>query len=360
MRKKLELFLYNRLPRNAHISDNEKYLFLISYIASTYALSMNLFLSIFHIVYGVLPLFFISLFGILIDLFLFRLVSKRRYLLFGILLSMNVIIHALATAVYIGTKNFVIVYIPVTLMTQILIPYASTRVRVLMVVVLWSSMVALVLISHYITPFWNIGDANTMLAFFNVHLAFFGTIIQLTLGNFIRDVIQKSNQKKLEKSKNEANTDPLTGLLNRRFADKFFKKLSTGQLEQLWCVAMLDIDNFKLLNDTYGHRVGDDALVMISDFIKASLRRSDIVFRWGGEEFLILLKDVDIATAFHTLNNLRGKIESENLETHDIILNVTVTIGVCPLDIHDVEQSIDTCDRLMYKGKVLGKNIVVM
>jgi diguanylate cyclase (GGDEF)-like protein len=280
--------------------------------------------------------------------------------MFGLLLTVTVIIHALATALCIGTKNFVIVYIPVTVMMQIIIPYASARVRTLMVALLWSSMVVIVLISHHLTPFTDIGEVNTILAFFNVHLAFFGTIIQLTIGNTIRSVIAKSNQEKLEKSKNEANTDPLTGLFNRRYASTFFRKLSANQLVQQWCVAMLDIDDFKLLNDAYGHSVGDGVLMLISDFFKTSLRRRDLVFRWGGEEFLILLKDIDVITAFNILDKLRGRLESKHLETHGKILNVTVTIGVSPLDIDNIEQSIEESDRLMYKGKASGKNIVVM
>ena len=123
---------------------------------------------------------------------------------------------------------------------------------------------------------------------------------------------------------------------------------------------MLDIDDFKVLNDTYGHELGDDVLKHLSDSITSSLRKTDVVFRWGGEEFLILLKDVDVSTAYRLLDKLRGKLESGNLEINDMTLNYTVTIGVCALDPQNVKQSIDTSDRLMYKGKALGKNRVVM
>ncbi|MGI6687048.1 MAG: GGDEF domain-containing protein [Christensenellales bacterium] len=364
MRRKLEAFLYWHLPSHAQ-SDNEKFLYLISFVASTYAVSMQLFVLLFYLITGILPLFYLYLCGFLIDISFFWLIKKRNYSLFGILLSGVVIVETLVSAVCVGTDNFIIVYLIVTLMMQIIIPYARTRFRILMSVVLGFSMIALVIINHHIinrqmTPIWNLGEANTTLAFFNVHLAFFGTFIQLTVGNFIWDVIWKANQEELKKSKSDANTDPLTGLFNRRYADTFFRKLIAGQLEQDWCVAMLDIDDFKLLNDTHGHQVGDGILMLISDFIKANLRRRDLVFRWGGEEFLILLKDVEVDTAFHILDKVRGKLELENLEIHDKAFKVTVTIGVCPLDIHHVEQSIDTCDRLMYKGKAAGKNRVVM
>ncbi|MDI9470252.1 MAG: GGDEF domain-containing protein [Bacillota bacterium] len=360
MKEKLAAYAYLYLQRIKLADDNEKYLFLISFIASTYAISMQLFLLFFHLIIGDTILFFIYLCGFLIDLSLFWLVCKRRYPLFGILLSFVVIVETLLSSVCIGTDNFIIVYLFVALLMQIIIPYASIRIRALVVAALWGSMMALVYISNYMVPIKDIGEANTILAFFNIHLAFFGTVIQLTIGNAIWDMIMKFNLEKLEESESEANTDPLTGLLNRRYADTFFNKLRTGQLEQIWCVAMVDIDDFKRLNDTYGHRVGDGVLQFISDFFMSNLRSSDLVFRWGGEEFLILLKDASVALAFRVLDKLRGKLESEMIQTHDRTITVTVTIGVCPLDIQNVDKSIESSDRLMYEGKGLGKNMVVM
>jgi diguanylate cyclase (GGDEF)-like protein len=360
MKKQLETLLYGRLSRHEFANDYEKYLYLISFIACTFAISMHFFLLIFHFAIKMMPLFFISLAGFLLDILLFWLVERGRYLSFGLLLSGSVTIHVLVTAICVGTRNLVVVYLLVTLMMQLIIPYANGRIRALVISVLWASMVALVLMNSYLTPLYDIGTANSALAMFNIHLVFFGTIIQLTIGNAIWDSIMVFNQEELDRSKGEANTDPLTGLFNRRYAATFFEKLSSGQIEQIWCVAMLDIDDFKVLNDTYGHELGDDVLKHLSDSITSSLRKTDVVFRWGGEEFLILLKDVDVSTAYRLLDKLRGKLESGNLEINDMTLNFTVTIGVCSLDPNNVKQSIDTCDRLMYKGKALGKNRVVM
>ncbi len=360
MREKLEIFLFDRLLCRSITSDNEKHLFLISYAASAYAIVIHLFLLLFHLFSGVSFLLFLSLCALLIDILLFILVRKRRYVLFGILLSGLVLVYALASAVCIGTDNFVMGYLFVTLMMQITVPYASVRVRALVVVALWGGMSALAFINHHMVPIWDIGAANAVLAFFNIQLAFFCTVIQLTFGNIILDVIARANRRELEENKTFANTDPLTGLLNRRYAATLFKRLSAGQLEQLWCIAMLDVDNFKEVNDVHGHQAGDAIIKSIGDFIKTSLRSRDFVFRWGGEEFLILLKDVDIATTYRILDKLRGKIEMNSIETQGKSLKVTVTIGACALDIDNVERSISTCDRLMYKGKTMGKNVVVV
>ena len=361
--KNLEAFAYSRLSRLSFASNREKYLYLLSLAACIYGTIMNLFLSIFHFAIGVYPLFIVSTLVFLTDIYIFRLVIKGRYLRFGILFTWTVMVHVISSAICIGTNNFIILYLLVTVMMQIIIPYARIIVRVLMTIALWVCMIALIFIHSYVVPFWDIGAANIILTLFNVQLALFVTIIQLTIGNFIRGMVLKFNEKELEKSKNNANTDALTGLFNRRYADELFENLSNrgGQLGRTWCVAMLDLDDFKAVNDTYGHQVGDDVLIWISDFIKTNLRETDLVFRWGGEEFLILLKDINIFTAFQTLDKLRSKLEMESLEiSQGESINITVTIGICPLDVDKIKQSINVSDRLMYKGKISGKNVVIM
>ena len=210
----------------------------------------------------------------------FRLVRRPHYLFFGLLLSVSVIVHTIVSTIYIGSDNLIIVYLLITIIMQVIIPYARAQIRAVAVFVLWAGMVALILIGHHIEPIYDIGkDENTILSLFNIHLAFFGILIQLTIGNSVRTAIAKINQEALLKSKHEANTDPLTGLFNRRYAEEVFKRLSRGQLDEHWCVAILDIDDFKVFNDTYGHRVGDSALVWLSNILTESLRRTDFIFR---------------------------------------------------------------------------------
>lgn len=360
MKKKLESIVYGRLARSLPESDDEKYLYLISLAACSYAVAMHLFLMGFNLTVKVLPLFFFCLGGLMVDLYFFRLIQRRHYLLFGLLLSVSVIVHTIVSTIYIGSDNLIIVYLLITIIMQVIIPYARAQIRAVAVFVLWAGMVALILIGHHIEPIYDIGkDGNTILSLFNINLAFFGILIQLTIGNSVRIAIAKINQEALLKSRHEANTDPLTGLFNRRYAEDVFKRLSCGQLDEHWCVAILDIDDFKVFNDTYGHRVGDSALVWLSNTLTESLRRTDFVFRWGGEEFLILLKDVEIATAFYLMEKLRAKLERETLGLIDKTANITVTIGVAPLDVDNIEKSIEASDRLLYQGKNSGKNRVV-
>lgn len=360
MKERLETFLGRFLSRHTAKSGDEEYLFLFSSAACFYAASTHLFLIFFHLAIDVLPLFLIYLFGFLTDLLIFGLLKRGYYTLSGILLSLLVMFHAVISSIGTGADKLYFLYLLVAFVMQLIIPYARVRIRVLMSVALWACMVALLFIQHFTTPIWDIGRASIAIMLFNVHVSIIAVAVQVTLGNVVRDMIMRLKSTELEELKNESNTDALTGLFNRRYADIFFETLSASRVDQNWCIAMLDIDDFKLINDTYGHQVGDDILILIGNTAKASLRKTDLVFRWGGEEFLILLKDTDISDAFNILDKMRSNIASECLEAHGKNLSVTVTIGVCPLDIHNISQSISICDRLMYKGKTLGKNIVLM
>ncbi|MDL2225627.1 GGDEF domain-containing protein [Eubacteriales bacterium OttesenSCG-928-M02] len=193
----------------------------------------------------------------------------------------------------------------------------------------------------------------------NLNLTMVGIIVELSAGNIIRDIIGLFNARRMNELEDQANTDPLTGLYNRRYADFLFRRLLTDKTATRICVASMDIDDFKLVNDAYGHGVGDVVLTAISQHMVQSLRRSDVVFRWGGEEFLILLDDTDMVIAQFVMEKLRKELSQLAIQAGDLTLSITVTIGVAPLDLADVEGSIKKSDDRLYYGKTHGKNQVV-
>jgi diguanylate cyclase (GGDEF)-like protein len=172
------------------------------------------------------------------------------------------------------------------------------------------------------------------------------------------EALVQTKQQMLE-AIDDANTDPLTGLFNRRYADLFFSEIHNVNDDSNYFISILDLDDFKRVNDTYGHQCGDQVLVYVSHFIRSRLRKSDIVFRWGGEEFLIILKHVDASTAYTIFEKLRLALSQSPIETNEVTLHVTVTIGFGKLDINDVSSSIKACDDYLYAGKKKGKNIVI-
>jgi len=163
-----------------------------------------------------------------------------------------------------------------------------------------------------------------------------------------------------------ASTDPMTKLYNRRYFTEVSKNifdLAKRNRTKLSAV-IIDIDKFKNINDTYGHKVGDDVIIELALLLKELNRQSDIVSRWGGEEFVILLPDTDIDGAMIIAHRLREKVETLVVEINsELSLQFTISIGVSQVDTDndiDVEASVVRADKALYKAKNSGRNRVCL
>lgn len=155
--------------------------------------------------------------------------------------------------------------------------------------------------------------------------------------------------------------DALTGLGNRRLLDKHCTELEEAVSEDFpLSVALLDIDSFKQINDTYGHVAGDTILVAIAQNMKDSFRKGDLLIRWGGEEFLIFLRRTAIRDAVFLMENFRVNRQKSPMVADDIPIEVNFTIGVKEHRPHTcLEDTIKRSDELMYLGKLRGGNCVM-
>lgn len=160
-----------------------------------------------------------------------------------------------------------------------------------------------------------------------------------------------------------ANTDPLTGLNNRRSFYKFVQPIWAMGLRSKsdTAVIMLDIDHFKLLNDNYGHALGDRVLVQLAETLQKEARGGDILARWGGEEFLIFLPETRMVDAVAIAERMRNKICALQLVTdHAEKISFTVSFGVAST--HDtgmpLDELIGEADRQLYRAKKQGRNCV--
>jgi len=170
---------------------------------------------------------------------------------------------------------------------------------------------------------------------------------------------------KIRKFAKEVKVDPLTGLLSRRYLYPIFKDVLelSFYTETPFSVALIDIDNFKKINDEYGHLVGDCVLKKIAKVIKESLRKSDYIFRYGGEEIVILMPSSGKEESFRILERLRRRIEKEKFNCRGKEVKVTVSVGACT-DVYDSKKSpedyISCADKKLYIAKKTGKNKVVI
>ncbi|MCY0095999.1 GGDEF domain-containing protein [Hoeflea ulvae] len=162
-----------------------------------------------------------------------------------------------------------------------------------------------------------------------------------------------------------ADLDPLTGVQNRRSAQNRIDRIwndATGAVPGL-AVLMIDIDDFKILNDTFGHAVGDDCITGVANTISKAVQDGDIVSRYGGEEFLVVLPRTTASAALAIAERIRQSVETIRLTTDgsDTGRRMTVSIGLASLD-GDLspQKLIDRADKALYLAKHRGKNQTVI
>jgi diguanylate cyclase (GGDEF)-like protein len=163
--------------------------------------------------------------------------------------------------------------------------------------------------------------------------------------------------------KEQSIIDPLTGLYNRRFLKETINTI-TAQIKRSGTtlgILAIDVDYFKQVNDTYGHDAGDKVLMEVAKTIKSSIRESDIAVRYGGEEFLVLLIDVQPGSTVHVAEKIRKAVENKVIDIGTAQLKKTVSIGVSefPVDTDKIWQCIKFADIALYKAKEEGRNRVV-
>lgn len=164
-----------------------------------------------------------------------------------------------------------------------------------------------------------------------------------------------NNARLYEQTKSFSLHDPLTGLANRRFMEiQLDKSLEMAKrYQEALSVVMLDIDHFKDYNDAYGHLEGDRLLVRLADILRREVRKADYIFRYGGEEFLIILPETDPGMAYEAAERLRKAVETEGG-------GVTMSLGIASLGdaLGEKCELIDAADDALYKAKKNGRNRV--
>lgn len=167
-------------------------------------------------------------------------------------------------------------------------------------------------------------------------------------------------QEDMLKLRQLADTDFMTGLMNRRaflavaddavaFCRRYKRNMAT---------LMIDIDHFKKINDTHGHAAGDDAIKRVAEIVSQSIRTTDKAARFGGEEFVVLLREIDQDTAVLLADRIRTSIESATVRHGDIVIPITVSVGLALFDEsdRDVQDVIERADQGLYVAKKTGRN----
>ncbi len=185
----------------------------------------------------------------------------------------------------------------------------------------------------------------------------------LIMGERLKELIDEIKMER-DKLQEIAYVDHLTGLYNRRFFFEHVKIIleNAKRYGNSFALVIFDIDNFKHINDNYGHDVGDMVLKEFANILKKSVRSSDIVSRFGGEEFILILQNSDATSGFNVAERIRKQFEQKQFKVNDKYISTTVSGGISTFreEIEDIDQLIKEADIALYKAKKEGKNRIVI
>ncbi|TQR18547.1 sensor domain-containing diguanylate cyclase [Psychrobacillus soli] len=192
-----------------------------------------------------------------------------------------------------------------------------------------------------------------------------GTHVDITEQKNTAALLLKRNEELevlLKQIKELSITDPLTSLYNRR---KILEELEEAQqtvkyTKESYSIAIIDLDFFKRINDTYGHSVGDETLKMFAAFIQINVRGQDIVGRWGGEEFFIIFPETTDVQAYDVLERLQKNFAKNPMLIKNHSITITFSAGIAGSGVDtSVDEMIKQADRALYEAKELGRNLIV-
>ena len=275
---------------------------------------------------------------------------------------MEIIIHATVATIYVGWKPdfgmFLLMIVPVLF----LMPYKNKNVPFVMMIV----SVSLYGILRYVYDDptnsvynWENSKAGTIIYFINFIIGSFVllyiTFIYTVMNHYMKCKLRVQN----EQLKVMALIDPLTKLNNRRAMNHELKKIYEDCIanDSNYIIGIGDIDDFKKVNDTYGHEYGDIVLSEVAGIIKKQLPEHSHVARWGGEEFLFAIPKTDLDDGFKHAQSIVSEVGKQKFKKDDIEFSVTMTIGISEgVPNQDIEKIISKADKRLYKGKNNGKN----
>jgi diguanylate cyclase (GGDEF)-like protein len=170
------------------------------------------------------------------------------------------------------------------------------------------------------------------------------------------------NARLIAELRESANTDALTGLYNARFFNEVIvREVARSERHQLpMSLMLIDVDDFKRVNDLHGHLAGDEALISVARILRQSIRISDFVFRRGGDEFCILLPGTELEGGFHAAENIRSRVEAASLlHAAQPERNITISIGIATHETGSTPNALmSRADQALYRAKELSKNRV--
>lgn len=364
--KNMVTYVRNLINGDEYISDRTK----ITYVL-TYTSVIHVLCAVFFAYYGLLLLAIYNIGAFFVHQFLIGMAKKKIFLPAMTLSCVEIMVFSVLTTLCIGN------FLNFNLYCFCIIPaiyYVTSTVKDFkknsgfafgFSVLALITYITTLLLDYYAEPWFYINLTHSILSLLVESINGIMVIGMMVIFSLLftwevkndTDTLEKRNQKLLD----FANKDPLTRLPNRRSMMQVLN-VSMHQVQigaSAFSIILGDIDNFKKINDNYGHDMGDKVLVSVANQITSQLRDGDAVCRWGGEEILILVRG-DLDTAISIAERIRGAIQETDVTHNNSTVRVTMTFGVAEAEKgYRIEQLIQQADNRLYYGKEHGKNQTV-
>lgn len=343
---------------------NQKIAKNMTYLLNTIFLCMHTFFLLFFINYGINIMAGFNIASVLFYLGGFVLIKGNKLSKYIHLMAFEVILHMILAVMCLGMDYGFQMCLICIVSIFFYAEYFSIRLNngkskingTLLSLLSFLSYIALIFIMKKINPLYVINDD---VQFFMCIIMSFITFAVLIVSLKIMTVFFSNNEDRLSK---QAEYDALTGLPNRHYIIKHLNKLLENNEAEGYWLAMIDIDNFKSINDTYGHNFGDEALKALAAILKDP-KHDVTVCRWGGEEFLIVGRLSEASRVpFDKIDGIRKQVEAYELiyQPENKRVPLTVTIGAATYSNEpSIEDWVSIADKRLYVGKYNGKNRVV-
>ena len=323
-------------------------------------------LLLIYLVAGVMPLVFINFLSVVVYIFCFILcrfgIIYPAYISVILEVTFYSVISTYFVGLRCGTYCFLFSIIPIIIYFGSKVFKGKGRWNVILMLFLnFATFIVLYIRFFNAQPVYEVSaPIMLILVIFSAFAMVLATIFYNAMYIFASENTVVNLEEKNRQLLADAKEDALTSLLNRRGFLPLVQALMDGKKAEKFCIAFCDLDDFKRVNDSYGHEAGDEVLKHATMMIKQELPGCDIC-RWGGEEFVILLKDCDIAAAKSKVERLRKTIESNATSFFGKQIFVTTTIGLEEYNnkYKAPEEVIKKADERMYYGKQHGKNILI-
>lgn len=317
---------------------------------------VDVFFAVYFYIYGAHQMaLYDTVSAIVFLIAMYLILIKHKYLAAQYMIVVILCGYIICCTYYLGySKNAFILFYPVLFAIYSVSPAKEKHLTAAAIIIGISFAILFFIRFNYIPIY---GDRFAEIEYVNVSFVFTSIIYIFYNIHFYENLIHSIRDDNIDKLEEEANTDFLTGLNNMRYLEEHFYEEDV--IDNSFII-IGDIDFFKKVNDSYGHIAGDYVLKELSNIMSSFFREDDILVRWGGEEFLVVVKGINSMSIAEKINRLSDTIRKYEFTYEDVTFNITMTFGIKKFD-HNIPliANIDKADEALYFGKESGRDVVV-